>query len=87
MYSIFLRAMMYATPVLVPEEILGGILNGLLLKLNPLYYLIKMFRMVVVEGVFPPSQILWIGFFISIFTLCIGWLLFTKRMDRFAYYA
>jgi len=41
MYSIFLRAMMYATPVLVPEEILGGILNGLLLKLNPLYYLIN----------------------------------------------
>ena len=46
MYTIVLLAWMYLSPVIVLEETLAGIMNSLVLKINPLHYLIKLFRLV-----------------------------------------
>lgn len=86
MYTIVLMAWMYLSPVIIPEETIGGILNGLILKINPLFYLIKLFRSVVYDGVFPSISLFLSAAGISLTMLIIGWLVFTKKSDRFAYY-
>lgn len=86
MYPIVLTAWMYLTPIIIPEEILAKIGNGLLLKLNPLYYLIKLFRMCVYYGEWPNYMDVIVPVLISLVVLALGWLVFTKNADRFAYY-
>ena len=86
MYTILLMAWMYLSPVIVPEDTLAGIMNGLVLKINPLYYLIKLFRLSLYEGIFPPISLLLTTAGISIGMFIIGWLVFTKKSDEFAYY-
>lgn len=86
MYSILLTAWMYLTPVIVPEDTLAGILNGWLLKLNPMYYMVKIFRLVLYDGQFPTLSMLLMAAGISVGTLLLGWFVFTKKADRFAYY-
>jgi len=85
-YTIILMAWMYLSPVIVPEETLASILNGWLLKINPLFYLIKLFRMAIYDGVFPPISLLLTATGISFAMFMIGWLVFTNKSDEFAYY-
>jgi ABC-type polysaccharide/polyol phosphate export permease len=50
-----------------------------------MYHLIGLFRSVVYEGVFPaPAQFLTAGG-IALVTAVIGWLVFTRQADEFAY--
>ena len=86
MYSILLTAWMYLTPVIIPEDTLAGILNGWLLKINPLYYMVKIFRLVLYDGQFPPSSMFLLAAGISGGMLLLGWFVYTKKADRFAYY-
>ena len=86
MYTIILMAWMYLSPVIVPEETLASILNGWLLKINPLFYLIKLFRTAIYDGVFPPISLLLTATGISLAMFMIGWLVFTNKSDEFAYY-
>jgi len=86
MYTIVLIAWMYLSPVIVLEETLAGIMNSLILKINLLHYLIKLFRLVLYEGVFPPISLLLTATGISFAMFIIGWLVFTKKSDEFAYY-
>lgn len=86
MYTIILTAWMYLSPVIVPEDILGEILNGLVLKLNPLYYLITIFRSALYYGQFPSLPIWLTAAGISFGMLFTGWFVFTKKADKFAYY-
>ena len=86
MYSIILTAWMYLSPVMVPEAILAQIANGLLLKINPMYYMINLFRTIVYDGQFPVFST-WLGAIaISLASLFWGWFFFTKNSDRLAYY-
>ena len=86
MYSILLTAWIYLTPVIIPEDTIAGILNGWLLKINPLYYMVKIFRLVLYDGQFPTSSMVMIAAGISGGMLLLGWFVFTKKADRFAYY-
>lgn len=86
MYSIILTAWMYITPVIVPENVLSGIFNGWLLKLNPLYYILRLIRMTIYDGVFPTLEEWLIATCIGIITLLLGWLIFTKQADSYAYH-
>ncbi len=85
MYPIIITAWMYITPIIIPEDVLINILNGLLLKLNPLYYILRLFRMVIYEGVFPASNQWLIAIIISLTTFLFGWLIFTKASDKYGY--
>jgi ABC-2 type transport system permease protein len=86
MYPVFLRALIYMSPVIVPEDRLAAILDGWVLKINPLYYLIKIFRQLIVEGTIPSIRIFGISILISLLFLVFGLLIFTARSDKFAYY-
>ena len=86
MYSIILTAWMYLSPVIVPEDVLAQIANGLFLKINPMYYLINIFRAAVYGGQFPEISTYLIAAAISLTMLFFGWYFFTKNSDRLAYY-
>jgi len=86
-YPILLMAWMYVTPIIMPEEVLSQIADGLLLKINPFYYIIDSFHKLVLEGVFPSLGNLLVAAGVSLAVLIFGWILFTNNADKLAYYA
>jgi ABC-2 type transport system permease protein len=84
MYGIALTAWMYWSPIIyqidkIPEK------YHWVLKLNPMFYLITLFRMPVYYGQVPtPQEFLFAGT-IALGTLLIGWWVFTQKADEFAY--
>lgn len=87
MYQIILVAWMYLTPIIYPEEILPEAYRFWVTNLNPMYHLIKIFRMPLYEGIFPGWIELAIAGGIATITLVIGWLFFAKKADEFTYQA
>ncbi len=86
MYSIILMAWMYLTPIIYPEKIIPETYRFWLFNLNPMYHIVKIFRMPLFEGVFPDIKTLTLAIVVSFSTLIIGWLFYSKRADEFAYY-
>jgi ABC-type polysaccharide/polyol phosphate export permease len=84
MYQIVLLAWMYLTPIIYPESVIPAKFQ-LLLHLNPLYYLVKLWRMPVFDGLWPAWGDIWPGVAISIGMLLVGWFFFTSKSDEFAY--
>lgn len=87
MYQIILVAWMYLTPIIYPEEILPAAYRFWVTNLNPMYHLIKIFRMPLYEGIFPGWIEIAIASGIAMITLVIGWLFFAKKADEFTYQA
>lgn len=85
MYQVVLIAWMYLTPIIYPVEILPEPYRYWLLHLNPMYYLIQIFRQPIYDGVFPSWEVLSIGASISFSTLIIGWFVFSSKADEFTY--
>jgi ABC-2 type transport system permease protein len=85
MYQIILVAWMYLTPIIYPEEILPEAYRFWITNLNPMYHLIQVFRLPLYEGVFPGWVEIIIAGGISLITLTIGWLFFSKKADEFTY--
>lgn len=85
MYSVALIAWMYLTPVIYPEEIIPDSYRFLLIGLNPMYYLIQMFRIPIYGGTLPPPNIILIGSGIAISMLLLGWVVFTRNSDKLSY--
>ncbi len=86
MYPILLTAWMYLSPIIykvdkLPPQYLWFI------RLNPLFYLISLFRAPIYDGRIPSLQEFALSGGISLVTLIIGWLVFTFRADEFAYRA
>jgi ABC-type polysaccharide/polyol phosphate export permease len=85
LYPVVLTAWMYLTPIIMPLEFYKEILNGLLLYINPFYYIVNLFRILMLDGFVPHLQT-WIATGVSSFgILIIGWLLFSLKADDFAY--
>ena len=87
MYQIIIQAWMYLTPIIYPEDIIPETYRYWILHLNPMYYLIDMFRSPIYDGHLPPMEIIIIGTIISLGTLLAGWVYFSHRADDFAYIA
>jgi ABC-type polysaccharide/polyol phosphate export permease len=85
MYNVALRGWMYLTPIIYPESLLRNAGLDWLLFINPLYHLIKIFRTPINNGQIPTIEELWPAALVSGMMLIIGWLIFTKRSDEFAY--
>lgn len=85
MFKVVLRAWMYLTPIFYPERLLLDSGYGWLLHLNPLYYLVQVFRFPFQFGRLPSLEMFLIATAISVTTLVIGWLLFTRYADEFTY--
>lgn len=87
MYQIIVQAWLYLTPIVYPETILPETYRFWLLHLNPMYYMIKMFRSPIYDGQIPPLEIMLPGILIALITLLMGWVYFSKQSDEFAYLA
>jgi len=85
MYQVALTAWMYLTPVIYPAEIIPAAYRTWLFSLNPMYYLIQIFRLPIYEGILPPWPTLVAGTGIALFTLFLGWVFFSSKADEFTY--
>jgi ABC-2 type transport system permease protein len=84
MYSILLTAWMYLSPIIYKEEMLPQ-KYAWILRINPMYYLINLFRAPVYNGLIPGWGDFLIAGGIGLVTLLIGWLVFSQKADEFAY--
>jgi ABC-type polysaccharide/polyol phosphate export permease len=85
MYQVGVVAWMYLTPVLYPVEIIPQAYRFWLLHLNPMYYLVEIFRQPVYAGVLPSGSMLCAGAAVAFAALVLGWLVFSLRADEFTY--
>lgn len=85
MYQILLTAWMYLSPVIYSPEILPEAYRYWIVRLNPMFYLIELFRMPVYYGKVPGVDLLLISAGIATITLFFGWIFFTSKSDEFAY--
>lgn len=85
MYQIVLTAWLYLTPIIYPEEILPANVQSLISTFNPMYSLVKLFRIPIYDGRLPTSTELLVPMGIAFGFLIIGWLFFVYRADEFSY--
>lgn len=85
MYSIAVLGWMYLTPIIYPETILPESYRFWITHLNPMYYLVKLFRQVVLMGQLPAWADLLPAVGIAAFVLIIGWMIFTRKAGEFSY--
>ena len=84
MYQIILTAWMYLTPIFYPQSIIPERYH-LILKLNPIYYLIQLWRLPLYDGRWPTWGETWPAAVAAIGMLLVGWFIFTSKSDEFAY--
>ena len=84
MFNIFLFAWMYLTPIIYPEDIVPAWLLAFF-KFNPMYHLIKLFREPIFYGQPLYPQLVGICTLIAVFTLVLGWIIFSRMTDEIAY--
>lgn len=85
MYQIILTAWMYLTPVIYSPDILPEQYSFWITRLNPMYYLVELFRMPIYYGRVPDINLILISGGIALITLFVGWMYFTSKSDEFAY--
>lgn len=87
-YGVFLMVWMYLTPIFYPLSMLE--FNPELLffvkNFNPLYLYIEQFRTIVLQGVFPPVELIANGVAWSLLSLVLGTVIFLKTQDKFILY-
>ncbi len=84
MYQVLLTAWMYVTPIIYPESILPAKYQWIL-HINPMYYLVKLWRLPLYDGKWPTWGDVWPAGAIAIVMLLVGWYIFTSKSDEFAY--
>jgi len=84
MYQIILTAWLYLSPVIYTEDFLPAKYVWVV-HLNPMYHLIKIFRAPIYDGMIPTAQETFLSLAIALLTLMLGWILFTRKAEEFAY--
>lgn len=84
MYGIFLTVLFYLTPIIYPISIVPERFAPLV-RLNPLTSILELFRSILYEGQSPSLEAWGIAAGLAVVSLLVGWLVFTKRVDEFAY--
>lgn len=87
MYQIVLLAWMYLTPIIYPEKIIPETYRYWFFNLNPMYHLVKLFRTPLYDGLLPDWKTWLVGIIVSVITLMIGWYIYARKADEFAYYS
>ncbi|MGD8751681.1 MAG: ABC transporter permease [Anaerolineales bacterium] len=87
MYKVVLRAWLYLTPVIYPEDILPDIVLQWVRILNPMYHLVRIFRYPIYNGKIPTMVDFIPGLIISVVMFLIGWAIFSRKAHEFAYRA
>lgn len=84
-FPVVTQAWLYLTPIIYPKELLQDVLNGLILKIIPMYYFINLMQKILYEGVFPTAMDWLIAIIIASAMLLIGWQVFTSKSRLFGY--
>jgi ABC-2 type transport system permease protein len=85
MYQIMLTAWMFLTPIMYPEEVLPEAYRAYITLLNPMYYMVKLFRIPTYYGRLPTMMEFLVPLVIALITLTIGLVVFARRSNEFAY--
>jgi ABC-type polysaccharide/polyol phosphate export permease len=85
MYQIVLTAWMFLTPIMYPEELLPADYRVYITMLNPMYHMVKLFRIPTYYGRFPTWMEFLIPLVIALVMLIVGWVVFARKSDEFAY--
>lgn len=82
LYSVFVMALMYLTPIIYPLGMLPGLVRKVVV-MNPITNFVVMFRDLVLDGVFPNLLHVGIGVAESVVVLAIGLYVFYKKQNSF----
>jgi len=83
-YEVLLNAFYYLTPIIYPISILPEWLRSLV-KFNPMYHYIEGFRTLLIQGEIIDLDRILLGTLAALFVTVLGWSIFTRLSDRFAY--
>ena len=82
LYGIVLMLWMYFTPIMYPESIISPNMQ-FIFSINPLYYYIKYFRIIIIDGNMPGLIPHVLCLFAAIITLILGLYFFKRKQDQF----
>ena len=85
LYNVFLTLWMYLTPIFYSLDSLSPEVQQII-RLNPLFHYLNMFRNVVINGVFPTMGEHLVCISLSVSMMLIGFSVFKKTQDRFILY-
>lgn len=85
LWNVFNIIWMYMTPIFYPESIITGWLS-VIFKVNPLYHVIRFFRIVLLDGISPEPKAYVLCLLTALIPLLIGIMIFRKTQDRFVLY-
>lgn len=83
-YEVVLTIWMYATPIIYPIDAVPAQFAWIL-KLNPLYYLLEIFRQPLFNGTIPHPNVWLIAASSAIIALVLGGWIFTTKSNEYAY--
>jgi ABC-type polysaccharide/polyol phosphate export permease len=86
MFGVISQIWMYCTPLFYPIQIIPEKFLWLF-KLNPMYYMVEVYRLPVLSGVLPSLGDAAIAAGWALGTLLIGWFVFTLNSNEYAYRA
>ncbi|MCI5698915.1 MAG: ABC transporter permease [Lachnospiraceae bacterium] len=82
LYSVFITALLYLTPIIYPMSMLPGMVRKIVM-LNPLTNMVLMFRDLALNGVLPSPFSFLLALAEGLFVLAIGMYVFYKKQDSF----
>jgi ABC-2 type transport system permease protein len=85
MYMVIVQTWFFLTPIVYHPAIVPAKYRYAL-WFNPLYYLVQIFRKPVYDGVLPSPALFGMSLAIALVTFVSGWIYFSNRADRFAFY-
>lgn len=85
MYGIAIIGWMYLTPIIYPANVLPDSYRFWITHLNPMYFMVELFRAPIYYGRLPTLAEFLPALLIAVAFLVIGWFVFTNKSDEFAY--
>lgn len=85
MYQILLTAWMYLTPIIYPIDRLPELAQKIIPIINPMYWLVELFRAPIYGGYIPGWSMIWPILLVCVVVLVFGWWFFCRRADEMAY--
>jgi ABC-type polysaccharide/polyol phosphate export permease len=83
-YQVVVQAGFFLTPLMYPKEILPAQFLWLI-KLNPMYHLVEMFRVPIYQGSLPGPHTMAAAAISAVGALLVGWWVFNRKAEDFAY--
>jgi len=83
-FNVLLSVWFYLTPIIYPLSIIPSRYLPFI-RLNPLLHLLELFHTLIYAAKMPPISLWLFTFMMALITLIAGWLIFTRKVDEFAY--